>query len=268
MCPGFCIFVTSLFLWSLMRVLKGRLVFLSAGRLQGTWRRKYMCSASSSQAWDTLLLAVGTLFMNQQCIPHKMPLNGGKRILPTESESHHLPWMPRPAPHPSCKLDTGYVYIGAPEPRQSPRCVGWKGSLLGWCLQEGGQHSPGQWRWRQLRHRPRWTGDRTCRTRREPGTEVSILQGSDGLLYSGRTPSSSVGLISEGRAHAGLSWGAFRTWQEAVPQASYMGVAGAAPHEQGIILPLHACYLRPRSWMYTPSSRVGGPWWLWLFLTS
>lgn len=58
-----------------------------------------------SQAWDTLLLAVGTLFMNQQCIPHKMPLNGGKGFTSTESESHHLPWMPRPAPHPSCKLD-------------------------------------------------------------------------------------------------------------------------------------------------------------------
>lgn len=43
----------------------------------------------------TLLPAVGTLFINQQytpqVIPHKMPLNRGKRILPTESESHHLP---------------------------------------------------------------------------------------------------------------------------------------------------------------------------------
>ena len=96
-CPGFCIFVTSLFLWSLMAVLKGCLGFLSTGRLWGAWWRKYMCSASSSQAWGTLLLAVGTLFMNQQYVPHKMPLNGGKRVLPTKSESRHIPWMPRPA---------------------------------------------------------------------------------------------------------------------------------------------------------------------------
>lgn len=36
-------------------------------------------------------------------------------------------------------------------------------------------YSPGQWQWHQLRHRPQWTRDRTCRTRKEQHTGWALM---------------------------------------------------------------------------------------------
>jgi hypothetical protein len=98
--------------------------------------------------------------------------------------------------------------------------AGGRGARLGWSR---GSYSPGQWRWHQLQHRPQWTGDRTCRTRKEQGTIMSILCGMKWptcilgyciILPCGYSLQSWVQICIplEHLLHIGVTWGALKTF--------------------------------------------------------